>query len=153
QLGVLRTEVEDEDGLAHHLWVRDYRLASGHGRSDADGIVAALSRTLLLLPGLLVVSCAHARVAPQPPLFPMRTAWTASFADVPEGPLVADETRLFVATRDGFVRALDQGTGRVLWELPDRPARLAAGRDALVLRQLSGTVVCLQAGSGAVRWS
>ena len=83
----------------------------------------------------------------------MRIAWTAPFPDLPEGPLVADETRLFVATRDGGVQALDLETGKTLWHVPDRPARLAAGAGAVVLHQLSGTVLCLQAANGQTRWS
>jgi len=83
----------------------------------------------------------------------MRIAWTAPLSDLPEGPLVADEKRLFVATRDGGIRALDLATGQPMWQLPDRPARLAATEGALVLRQLSGTVLSLQPKDGATRWS
>lgn len=83
----------------------------------------------------------------------MRLVWTAALPDFPEGPLAADDRRLFVAARDGSVLAFDLASGEGLWRLADLPGRLAAAAGAVVLRQSSGTVSNLQAKGGGVRWT
>lgn len=83
----------------------------------------------------------------------MRIAWTAPLPDFPEGPLVADGHRLFVAARDGSLLALDLNTGERAWRLPNLPGRPAASEGAVLVRQASGRVSSLQAKDGTPRWT
>ncbi len=53
---------------------------------------------------------------PRPPLFPPVAAWKTLLDEAIVEPLVASGPRVFVATRDGAVRSLDQQTGSVLWK-------------------------------------
>jgi outer membrane protein assembly factor BamB len=70
-----------------------------------------------------------------------------------EGELAGDERRVFVATRDGVIRALDRDTGAVLWKT-EGPARrvISARNGSLLARSLDGTVTSLSADTGAPRW-
>ena len=65
-----------------------------------------------LLALLLLAGCASRRPAPKAPLFPLTAAWKTLLGDFVVSPLAADARRLYVATRDGVVRALDPATGR-----------------------------------------
>ena len=67
-------------------------------------------------------------------------------------PLAADSRRLFVASRDGVVRALELSTGRVLWKAEGVPGRLTAADGTVLVRGEDGTVWSLQPRSGTVRW-
>jgi outer membrane protein assembly factor BamB len=82
----------------------------------------------------------------------MTTLWTAPLEDLVEGPLAADEKRIFVTTRDGTLFALDRETGAPVWKVAGRAGLLASGPTALVLRQADGTVFRLDPESGAVMW-
>ncbi len=83
----------------------------------------------------------------------MRQAWTAALPDFPEGPIGADEHRVYVAARGGAVLAFDQARGEGLWRVNGLPGRLAAGEGAVVVRQSSGIVSQLQPRSGTARWT
>ena len=71
------------------------------------------------------------------------------FADIPEqdGTFAAqvrqceaaDARRIFVATRDGAVRALDPKTGEVVWKAASVPGRLSAADGTLLVRDENGT--------------
>ncbi len=113
----------------------------------------ALRRSALLLAVLSALACAARARVPLPPIFPMRQAWTAALPDFPEGPLSADEHRLFVAARNGTVLALDLDSGEGLWRLADRPGRLAAGEAAVVVRQSTGVLSNLHPKTGSARWT
>ena len=82
----------------------------------------------------------------------MTTLWTAALEDLVEGPLAADEKRIFVTTRDGTVLALDRDTGAPAWKVSGLAGLVAGGPTALVLRQADGTVLRLHPESGSVLW-
>ena len=67
-------------------------------------------------------------------------------------PLVAGGARVFVATRNGTVRALDPATGMELWKVEGFPGRLSATDGVLLVRDELGTITSLHPRSGAVRW-
>ena len=67
-------------------------------------------------------------------------------------PLAADSRHVFVATRDGAVRALEPKTGEVLWRAEHVPGRLTAGDGVLLVRDESGAVTSLHPRTGAPRW-
>jgi outer membrane protein assembly factor BamB len=107
--------------------------------------------------GLALTVAACAARAPQvlpSGLFPMNTLWTVALDDQVEGGLAADERRVFVATRDGRVQALDRDTGASLWST-EGPARrvLSGGAGSLVVRSLDGSVARVDPATGATRWS
>jgi len=105
---------------------------------------------LSLATGLL--ACAGARPAPRPPLFPPVAAWKTLLDDAVVEPLVTGGARVFVATRDGAVRALDPATGSQVWKVEGFPGRLSATDGVLVVRDELGTITSLHPRSGAVRW-
>jgi outer membrane protein assembly factor BamB len=84
----------------------------------------------------------------------MTTIWTTAVDEQVEGNLAADEQRVFVATRDGLVRALDRDTGAVLWKA-EGPARrvISARAGHLLARGLDGSISSLVPGTGATRWT
>jgi outer membrane protein assembly factor BamB len=97
-------------------------------------------------------SCAGHRPTPAPPVFPLSPAWKTPLDDFVEPPLAADHARVFVASRDGAVRALELSTGRVLWKVDGIPGRLTATDGTLLVRAEDGAVWSLTPRSGAVRW-
>jgi outer membrane protein assembly factor BamB len=68
------------------------------------------------------------------------------------GPLATDGLRLFAATANGFVQALDRHSGEILWRVGDRPGVLAADATRLVVRQADGVVWELDPADGRTRW-
>ncbi|HEY6554331.1 MAG TPA: PQQ-binding-like beta-propeller repeat protein, partial [Vicinamibacteria bacterium] len=105
--------------------------------------------------GVAVLGCsARAALGPVPTPFPMTTLWTTPLGESIEGNLAANDGAVFVATRDGVVRALAPATGVVLWKA-EGPARrvISAGSGHLVARGLDGTVSSLNLGDGATRWT
>jgi outer membrane protein assembly factor BamB len=98
-------------------------------------------------------ACAgRARVTGPPPVFPVATLWVTPLPEGIEAPLATDGARLFVATRDGVVAALDARTGAVAWRVEQRPGALAYGAGALVVRGATGAVWSLDPSSGRERW-
>jgi len=95
-------------------------------------VTTSLPRLLLLASGL--VACSGARPVPRAPLFPPLATWKTLLDEVIVEPLVAGGPRLFVATRDGAVRSLDQLTGAVQWKVEGFPGRLSAREGVLVVR-------------------
>ncbi len=67
-------------------------------------------------------------------------------------PLAADSRHVYVATRDGAVRALDPKTGEVLWRAEGLPGRLSAADGVLLVRDEAGVVTSLRPRDGGVRW-
>ena len=53
----------------------------------------------------------------RPPIFPLGTAWAVALDGSIEPPLAVDEQRLYVATRDGTLRALDRRNGGEAWRV------------------------------------
>ena len=119
--------------------------------------LAAVSRrpaTLLatLLAALVLAGCAGRRPPPRVPLLPLPAAWKTLLGEFVVPPLAADGRRVFVATRDGAVRALDRSTGEVAWKAEGLPGRLSAADGVVLVRAEDGTVTSLQPRTGAVRW-
>jgi outer membrane protein assembly factor BamB len=100
----------------------------------------------------LLAAGACARRRPPPAPFPARTLWLTAGDDVFEPPLAADAARIFAAGQGGTLRALDQGSGNVVWSLSGRPGVLSAGNGILVLRQHDGGVLALEPSNGEIRW-
>jgi outer membrane protein assembly factor BamB len=112
----------------------------------------ALLRALVLISALLLTCCAGA-APPQPASFPPAPLWKTLLGEFVVPPLAGAGHRLFVATRDGEVRALDERTGSQLWKVVDLPGSLAAAEGALLVRSPQGRVTSLQPRTGATRWS
>ncbi len=114
---------------------------------------AAVSRSLAsLLVTLLLTGCAGKRPAPTPPILPLTAAWKTLLGEFVAAPLAQDARRVYVATRDGAVRALDQATGVVAWKAEGLPGRLSGAEGTLLVRGEDGTLWSLQPRTGAVRW-
>jgi outer membrane protein assembly factor BamB len=101
---------------------------------------------------LTLVGCTHRAPVTPRPLFPMTATWTRPVPATVEGPLAADAISVFVATRDGAVRALDVATGRPRWRVDDRPGVVAAGGGLVAVRNEDGTVWTMDSATGADRW-
>jgi hypothetical protein len=82
----------------------------------------------------------------------MTATWTRPVPATVEGPLAADAVSVFVATRDGAVRALDVETGRPRWRVDDRPGVVAAGGGLVSVRNEDGTVWAMDSATGSDRW-
>ncbi len=114
---------------------------------------AVVSRSLApLLATLVLAGCAGKHPAPKPPLFPFTPAWKTLLGEFVVPPLAADARRVYVATRDGVVRALDPATGAVAWKAEGLLGRLSATDGVLLVRGDDGTLWSLQPRTGAVRW-
>jgi outer membrane protein assembly factor BamB len=68
------------------------------------------------------------------------------------GPLATDGTRVFVATEDGNLRALDLASGAIAWRIEKRSGLLAAAPGVLVVRESDGTVWNVDPQTGSARW-
>jgi outer membrane protein assembly factor BamB len=88
----------------------------------------------------------------KPPLLPFTAAWKTLLGEFVVPPLAADSRRVYVATRDGIVRALDPATGAVVWKAEGVPGRLSAVDGVLLALAEDGTLLSLQPRTGAVRW-
>jgi outer membrane protein assembly factor BamB len=82
----------------------------------------------------------------------MTTAWRAPLSAAVEGPLATDGARIFAASRDGVLKAVEVRSGAPLWELPDRPGVVEFGAGTLVLRGPDGMVSAIEPGTGRTRW-
>jgi len=67
-------------------------------------------------------------------------------------PLAADSRRLYAATRDDVVRALDPKTGEVAWKAEGLPGTLSAADGTLLVRGEDGSLTSLQPRTGNTRW-
>jgi outer membrane protein assembly factor BamB len=113
---------------------------------------AVVSRSpATLLATLLLAGCAG-KPAPKAPLFPLAPVWKTLLGEFVVPPLAADGRRIYVATRDGVVRALDPATGATTWKAEGFPGRLSAADGVLLVRGDDGTLWRLQPRTGAVRW-
>jgi outer membrane protein assembly factor BamB len=82
----------------------------------------------------------------------MKAAWETVLPDLILPPLAADGRRVYAATRDGALQALDQASGAVIWRVEGVSGRPAAAEGTLLVRSAEGTVWSLQPRSGSVRW-
>jgi outer membrane protein assembly factor BamB len=102
---------------------------------------------------LLLAACGTGLRAPKPPLLPLPPAWKTLLEDFVVPPLAADGRRVYVATRDGVLRALEQPTGSVIWKAEGVAGRVSAADGHVVVRGEDGTLTSLQPRTGAVRWT
>ena len=110
-------------------------------------------RLASLLAVLSIAGCAGRPPAPRPPLFPATAAWKTLLGEFVSPPLATDGRRLYVATRDGVVRALDPATGAVAWKADGLLGTLSAGEGVVLVRGEDGTLKSLHPRTGAVRWT
>jgi outer membrane protein assembly factor BamB len=69
-----------------------------------------------------------------------------------EPPLASDGRLVFVATRQGSLRALDP-SGAAVWRRDGPPGRIAAAPGLLVIHEADGTVSRLETETGVARWT
>jgi outer membrane protein assembly factor BamB len=112
-----------------------------------------LPRLASLLAALSIAGCAGRPPAPKPPLLPLPAAWKTLLGEFVAPPLATDGRRLFVATRDGVVRALEPATGSVSWKAEGLPGALSAAEGVLLVRAEDGTLTSVHPRTGAVRWT
>jgi outer membrane protein assembly factor BamB len=116
---------------------------------------ATLPASALLCGALLATTggCAgRARVAP-PPLFPLVTDWsTPPLEGASVGSPASDGRRVFVATDDGTLRALEMANGATAWRVQRRSGLLAAGAGIVVVRETDGTIWNVDPADGSARW-
>ena len=125
-------------------------------------------RTLALLSALAVLAACSKDKTAEPPAelvevkqtLPVERLWSTSVGGGGEKlrlalGLAAGDGVLYAASRDGEVRAIDAGTGRVRWEAKTKAALAAGpafGDDLVVVGTSSGTVIALAASGGEERW-
>jgi outer membrane protein assembly factor BamB len=104
--------------------------------------------------GLGLWACAHAPVAVLPSLFPLTPAWSLGVDAPLDAPLASDGTRIYVATRDGRVQAIAAADGAPVWRRAfPAGSSVAAGSEAVVVRQPGGLLTRLVPESGRDLWS
>jgi outer membrane protein assembly factor BamB len=86
-------------------------------------------------------------------VFPPVPEWKTLVGEVVVAPLAADSRHVYVATRDGAVRALDPLTGEIAWSVQGLPGRLSAAEGILLVRGEQGALTSVHPRTGAVRWS
>ena len=111
---------------------------------------AALTRSAMVFSLLALLGCAGRRAPLGPGLFPMTPEWKTNVAEFVVSPIAVDERRVFVATRDGVVRGIDQATGETLWKVDGTPGRVAAAAGLVVVRSEDGTVWGLRPESAQI---
>jgi outer membrane protein assembly factor BamB len=97
------------------------------------------------------VGCTH-KLTPPPALFPVTTAWKATLSALIDPPLGSDDTRLFVATRDGNVQAFRLADGKLLWTTGTGAGQIGVGPGIIVLRADDGRVSRLDPETGKLSW-
>lgn len=112
-----------------------------------------MPRSAIPLVVLLALSCAGQKPPEPPALFPLSPEWKTSLPEPVVPPLAAAGRRLFVATREGTVRALDQATGETLWKTEGLAGSLTAVDGHLVVRGVDGTVASLHPRTGQLRFA
>jgi outer membrane protein assembly factor BamB len=113
---------------------------------------AARCPILAVVCACVLSSCAAAPPPAGPPLLPRAAAWKTLLGDFVAPPLATDGRRVFVATRDGVVRALAPATGEIEWQSEGHAGQLSAAEGSLLVRHPDGTLTSLHPRTGAVRW-
>ena len=112
------------------------------------------SRALIPLAlGAILGGCARVPKPVVPSAFPLATVWTASLDAALEPPLAMDERKVYVATRDGDVRALSRQDGAVAWRAKGLKGLVSAVPGVVVVRTPEGRVLSVQPRTGEVRWT
>jgi outer membrane protein assembly factor BamB len=102
---------------------------------------------------LATLACTPPVKVEAPKVFPVATEWRFELPQPIQGPLAYDGRRIFVATRDGGIRALDRATGQLLWGSQGRNGLLTRVGGGLAVRGAEGTVWLLEPGNGSPRWT
>jgi len=116
---------------------------------------AAVKRFLALLClglGLTIGACGSHR-PPAAPLFPLTPRWEASLESYVVTPLGADARRVFVATQNGAITALNDQNGTIDWTVDGYEGRLTVTPGRVLVRGPDGTVSSLHPRTGELRWS
>jgi outer membrane protein assembly factor BamB len=112
-----------------------------------------LRSRLPALVALTTLACGGVRIPAPATIFPLTTTWTTPLpGERIEGDLATDGVRVFVATREGAVRAIDAATGTLLWKIDGRAGRLSAAPTLLILRSPEGAVERLDPETGFTLW-
>jgi outer membrane protein assembly factor BamB len=86
-------------------------------------------------------------------VLPAALAWTVAVDSQISGPLVTDGTRVYLATRDGSVRAIDSAQGRELWRAAGpEEGQVAWAQGRLVVRGPEGRLRGLDPETGGTLW-
>jgi outer membrane protein assembly factor BamB len=113
-----------------------------------------LRRIALSLAVVTTLACGGKRPPTLPALFPLSTVWTVQVGTGMEGDLASDGPRVYLTTREGTVRAFEQGTGREAWRAEATSRRsLSARPGAVVVRDLEGTASALDPRDGRTLWT
>jgi outer membrane protein assembly factor BamB len=111
-----------------------------------------LRKTAAVLCVAAASACAGRARAPRPPLFPLAVSWATPPLEAAVLGVASDGARVFVATEDGALRALDIETGATAWRVERRAGALAAAPGLLVVREPGGTVWSVDPRTGSARW-
>lgn len=120
---------------------------------SSRSVLCRFSPLLSAAVAALALSGCAGRPAPPLPHLPLTAAWKTLLGELVVPPLAVDGRRVYVATRDGAVRALDRTTGAVAWKAEGRPGRLSAANGLVLVRGEDGTISSLQPRTGALRWT
>jgi outer membrane protein assembly factor BamB len=116
-------------------------------------VISSHVNALLVVAVFLAHSgCARPPRPQEPAIFPLGTAWAVALDGSVDPPLAVDERRLYVATRDGVLRALDRRNGGEVWRVR-APGLVSAAAGVLLVRAPDGRVTSLQPRTGGVRWT
>jgi outer membrane protein assembly factor BamB len=110
--------------------------------------------TLAVVSCLLLPGCAgRGRLPPPPAILPAALAWNVRTDAQISGPLATDGSRVYLATRDGGIRALGAQDGTELWAVTGPEDGLIAwAQGHLVARAADGRAWALAPESGATLW-
>ena len=109
------------------------------------------SAAVALVFTVAAVGCSGQR-PPAPRLFPGTTAWKVALPGPLRPPLATDGARIFVALRDGGVRAIDTASGALVWAAAEVSGSIVATQQAVLVRNADGTLWRLDSVNGNERW-
>ena len=100
---------------------------------------------------IVAVGCSG-QPPPAPRVFPGTKAWKIDLPGPLRPPLATDGARLFVALREGGVRAIDTASGALVWSAADVSGSVVATENAILVRNSDGTLWRLDSVNGNERW-
>ena len=100
---------------------------------------------------IVAVGCSG-QPPPAPRLFPGTKAWKVDLPAPLQPPLATDGARLFVALREGGVRAIDTASGALVWSAAEVSGSVVATESAVIVRSTEGTLWRLDSVNGNERW-
>ena len=163
QLGVLRSEVEDEDGLMCHDQQGRGPTAedSGSGRAVRTRyytVVFTLRATICSVLALLVTPSVGSGQQPNRtesspiPLFPAEQAWIVTLPSPTSAGGAMDDERIYVPLQSEELTALDRETGEVVWVRAIESAWPPVVHGGVVYLAASDELHALAAATGDTLW-